>query len=37
MTDPAPEEAKPWESYWRNRIGDEIAQERDKTKKVLSA
>ena len=28
-----PAEAKPWETYWRNRIGDEIAKERDKTKR----
>lgn len=33
MENPVPAEAKPWETYWRNRIGDEIAKERDKTKR----
>lgn len=28
-----PAEARPWETYWRNRIADEIALEREKVKR----
>jgi len=29
---PPPEESKGWETYWRNRVGDEIALQREKAK-----
>lgn len=30
-----PAEAKYWESYWRNRIADEIAEERIKSQRYF--
>lgn len=32
MNNQPPAESRVWETYWRNRVGDEIVSQRDKVK-----